>query len=344
MGDASFEIALERVAPKASGGDVAEFAIAANPGVAAAPLREIASGGELSRVMLALARAASEGAGEEGGSSKSTLGVRRDRCRYRRSHRARRWRALAEPRQGTTDSVYHPSSPDCFACRPSFHREQGHLHRHYRRERRSACRARGRDRARANARRRGEGPGGEAPRPRVASRGVGAWAGRASRLAGTRGRAWLGPAVAPGWDPRVLVLVASHVPTQPNSPREPTASVTLGFNGYNPPAASNERAGLRGAVRAAARGWRTGTTGAQDEAARQALGGRRYRGDRPPRHRSGIGRGVDRGGREGRAELSRLHERVLPEPRSSTASRSRRVAARPARRFACSSRLATATR
>src|SRR5881409_3988325 len=37
-----------------SGADEVEFLIAPNPGVPAGPLREIASGGELSRVMLAL--------------------------------------------------------------------------------------------------------------------------------------------------------------------------------------------------------------------------------------------------------------------------------------------------
>jgi DNA repair protein RecN (Recombination protein N) len=73
MADASFEIALESVSPKANGGDAAEFTIAPNPGVAAAPLREIASGGELSRVMLALASAASEGSGARDAPSKSTL-------------------------------------------------------------------------------------------------------------------------------------------------------------------------------------------------------------------------------------------------------------------------------
>jgi DNA repair protein RecN (Recombination protein N) len=61
MGDATFEIALRATEPKSSGGDAAEFTIAPNPGVAAAPLREIASGGELSRVMLALASASNEG-------------------------------------------------------------------------------------------------------------------------------------------------------------------------------------------------------------------------------------------------------------------------------------------
>jgi len=43
-----------------TGGDAVEFMIAPNPGVPAAPLRETASGGELSRVMLALMSAAAQ--------------------------------------------------------------------------------------------------------------------------------------------------------------------------------------------------------------------------------------------------------------------------------------------
>jgi DNA repair protein RecN (Recombination protein N) len=73
MPDATFEIALGCAEVKAGGGDTAEFMIAPNPGVAAAPLREIASGGELSRVMLALTSACNDGSGVAGGSSKSTL-------------------------------------------------------------------------------------------------------------------------------------------------------------------------------------------------------------------------------------------------------------------------------
>ncbi len=46
-----------------TGGDEVEFVIAPNPGVPAGPLREIASGGELSRVMLALMSVAADGAG-----------------------------------------------------------------------------------------------------------------------------------------------------------------------------------------------------------------------------------------------------------------------------------------
>jgi DNA repair protein RecN (Recombination protein N) len=58
MESASFEIALEPREPGPSGTDAVEFLIAPNPGVPAAPLRDTASGGELSRVMLALLGAA----------------------------------------------------------------------------------------------------------------------------------------------------------------------------------------------------------------------------------------------------------------------------------------------
>ena len=54
MAGASFEIALEPREAGSSGADAVEFLIAPNPGVPAGPLRDIASGGELSRVMLAL--------------------------------------------------------------------------------------------------------------------------------------------------------------------------------------------------------------------------------------------------------------------------------------------------
>jgi DNA repair protein RecN (Recombination protein N) len=61
MDGASFEA---RLAPRGgygpSGGDEVEFLIAPNPGVPAGPLRDTASGGELSRVMLALMSVAAE--------------------------------------------------------------------------------------------------------------------------------------------------------------------------------------------------------------------------------------------------------------------------------------------
>jgi DNA repair protein RecN (Recombination protein N) len=54
MGDASFEVILSAREIGRHGGDSVEFLIAPNPGVGAGPLREVASGGELSRVMLAI--------------------------------------------------------------------------------------------------------------------------------------------------------------------------------------------------------------------------------------------------------------------------------------------------
>jgi DNA repair protein RecN (Recombination protein N) len=56
MPEAQFEVSVgerpEGCGPR--GQDVVEFSISANPGVAVAPLKDVASGGELSRVMLAL--------------------------------------------------------------------------------------------------------------------------------------------------------------------------------------------------------------------------------------------------------------------------------------------------
>ena len=54
MKGAAFEVQLAEREPGPTGSDVVEFLIAPNPGVPAGPLRETASGGELSRVMLAL--------------------------------------------------------------------------------------------------------------------------------------------------------------------------------------------------------------------------------------------------------------------------------------------------
>jgi DNA repair protein RecN (Recombination protein N) len=62
MEGAEFEVDLEpREGPGAAGAEAVEFRIAPNPGVPAGPLRDIASGGELSRVMLALMGVAAEG-------------------------------------------------------------------------------------------------------------------------------------------------------------------------------------------------------------------------------------------------------------------------------------------
>jgi len=59
MKGASFQIELAEREFGPTGADAVEFLIAANPGVPAAPLRDVASGGELSRIMLALMSAAS---------------------------------------------------------------------------------------------------------------------------------------------------------------------------------------------------------------------------------------------------------------------------------------------
>jgi DNA repair protein RecN (Recombination protein N) len=69
MGEATFEVALSQAPARPSGGDEAQFTIAPNPGVAAAPLREIASGGELSRIMLALASVVSTAGAHDTGAS-----------------------------------------------------------------------------------------------------------------------------------------------------------------------------------------------------------------------------------------------------------------------------------
>jgi DNA repair protein RecN (Recombination protein N) len=61
MEGASFEVALSEREPGPAGADAVEFLIAPNRGVPAAPLREVASGGELSRVMLALMGVAADG-------------------------------------------------------------------------------------------------------------------------------------------------------------------------------------------------------------------------------------------------------------------------------------------
>lgn len=59
MAEASFEVELSERDLGPSGAERAEMMIAPNPGVPAAPLRETASGGELSRIMLALMGVAS---------------------------------------------------------------------------------------------------------------------------------------------------------------------------------------------------------------------------------------------------------------------------------------------
>jgi DNA repair protein RecN (Recombination protein N) len=61
MEAADFQIAVKPAAPGPTGADAVEFVLQANPGAPAAPLRDVASGGELSRVLLALVGAAGGG-------------------------------------------------------------------------------------------------------------------------------------------------------------------------------------------------------------------------------------------------------------------------------------------
>src|SRR5206468_786775 len=61
MEGALFEVELSSCDPGPSGADVVEMMLAPNAGVPAAPLRDAASGGELSRVMLALLGVANDG-------------------------------------------------------------------------------------------------------------------------------------------------------------------------------------------------------------------------------------------------------------------------------------------
>jgi DNA repair protein RecN (Recombination protein N) len=67
MPDAEFEVRVERRADGCGprGADTVEFEIAPNPGLPIGPLREIASGGELSRVMVALLGVAHSGGRDE---------------------------------------------------------------------------------------------------------------------------------------------------------------------------------------------------------------------------------------------------------------------------------------
>jgi DNA repair protein RecN (Recombination protein N) len=85
MAQARFEVEVRRRADGCGprGLDTVEFRIAANPGMPLGPLREVASGGELSRVMLALLSVAhgtrgGQGAGKRGGARRTAGGRERD--------------------------------------------------------------------------------------------------------------------------------------------------------------------------------------------------------------------------------------------------------------------------
>ena len=168
MPGATFSVAIEpRAEPAATGGDDVEFLIAPNPGVPIAPLKEIASGGELSRVMLALLSVAVAAGGPAtlvfdevdagiGGQTARAVGDE--------------LRALAARPPGP---LHHPPAPDRRPRRPPLPDREGDRGRHrphHRRPTRPRSRRRG---ARANARSRRGRPRGRAACARAAARGVG---------------------------------------------------------------------------------------------------------------------------------------------------------------------------
>ena len=63
MQGVSFEVSIQKTEYGPLGQDMLEFLISTNPGTAAKPLRKIASGGELSRIMLVLKKILREKSG-----------------------------------------------------------------------------------------------------------------------------------------------------------------------------------------------------------------------------------------------------------------------------------------
>ena len=163
MEEAGFEVVLGESEPGPSGGDTVEFLIAPNPGVPAGPLKDIASGGELSRVMLAIMSAGQRRAGDD-------ARVRRGRRGNRRAHRQRRRHAAARARRAGAGDLHHPPAPDRLAGRPPLLDRQGHGRRSHTRLRPRAGRGRRGVRARADARRRQRRRRRPPPRARAAPR------------------------------------------------------------------------------------------------------------------------------------------------------------------------------
>ena len=203
----------------ANGRETVELRVAPNPGIEAAPLRDAASGGELSRVMLALSglgQAASAGTlvfdeidAGIGGNTARVVGER--------------LRALGD---GPPGPLHHPPAPGRLARRRPLPAREGRRRRAGRRHGRAA-RRRGRGRgdpphARRRALRRGRHP----PRPRAArrrpSRPRRRTPGCVSRLAESPVAAW--PNLS-GWPPPVVVafLLCSGVATERGRTRRSTA-------------------------------------------------------------------------------------------------------------------------
>ena len=112
MAGATLEVVLEPHPDGygANGRETVELRVAPNPGIEAAPLRDAASGGELSRVMLALS-----GLGQA--ASAGHAGLRRDRRRHRRQHGAGGRGAAEGAGQGPPGPLHHPPAAGRLARR-----------------------------------------------------------------------------------------------------------------------------------------------------------------------------------------------------------------------------------
>ena len=120
MEGAEFEAAVTPRDFGPTGQDEVEFLIAPNPGVPAGPLREIASGGELSRVMLALMGVAAEAGPATLVFDEVDAGIGGQTARAV----GEQLRALAAGRQV---HLHHAPSADRVARRPPLHDRQGHV-------------------------------------------------------------------------------------------------------------------------------------------------------------------------------------------------------------------------
>ncbi len=110
MARTRFEVRFRRRSPTPTwterGLEQAEFYVSPNPGEDLRPLARIASGGELSRIMLALKTLGSNDAPGK------TLDLRRGRRRHRRARRRRRRRAAAERSASVSGALHHAPAAD----------------------------------------------------------------------------------------------------------------------------------------------------------------------------------------------------------------------------------------
>ena len=170
MEGAAFEIELAERDAGPTGADAVEFLIAPNAGVPAAPLRETASGGELSRVMLAImaARAEAGGPAEVGATlvfDEVDAGIGGQTARAV----GEQLRALAE--RGQVVCITHLPQVASMADR-HFSIAKDSVHRSRAHDRRRAVRPRGGRGARADAGRRRARRRRATPRRRAAASGV----------------------------------------------------------------------------------------------------------------------------------------------------------------------------